>query len=322
MTTVTLGSTGIAVTPIGLGCWQFSGGKGMAGRYWPDLGQEAVSDIVRASLEAGVNWFDTAEAYGAGRSETALSTALQAAGRPNGSVVIATKWMPVLRAAGSIRRTLSSRQTHLSPYAIDLHQVHIAYGSLSTKKAQVEAMARLADEGKIRAVGVSNFSARAMRLAARVLERHGLPLASNQVRYSLLDRRVESNGVLAAARELGASIIAYSPLAQGLLSGKFHEDPELLARTGGPRRVQPRFRPRGLSRSAPLVEALGRVAAEHGATSAQVALRWLIQAHGDTVVAIPGASNVRQAASNAGAMDLELDEAEVATLDRLSRRSS
>ncbi|HKJ91838.1 MAG TPA: aldo/keto reductase [Longimicrobiales bacterium] len=317
MTERALGATGIQVTRIGLGCWQFSGSGGLAGRYWPALPQEAVNGIVRASLEGGVRWFDTAEAYGAGNSEAALSAALQAAGRDDGSVVIATKWLPLLRTAGSIRKTIDDRLRELAPYSIDLHQIHIGYGSLSSKRAQVEAMARLVESGRIRAVGVSNFSARAMRLASRVLARHGLALASNQVRYSLLDRRLERNGVLAAARELGATIIAYSPLAQGLLSGKFHDDPERVKRLGGPRRLLRQFRPRGLRRSEPVVSMLKEVAAAHGALPAQAALRWLVQQDG--VVAIPGASSPEQARQNAAALDFTLTDAEVDALERVSR---
>jgi aryl-alcohol dehydrogenase-like predicted oxidoreductase len=319
MTSYTLGHTDIRITPIGLGCWQFSGGEALAGRYWPPMPQETVDEIVRASIEGGIDWFDTAEAYGRGRSEEALSTALQAAGRTNGSVVIATKWFPLLRTAGSIAKTFEDRVSALSPYGIDLHQIHVGFGALSSKRAQVEAMARLAVAGRIRAVGVSNFSGRAMRLAARVLERNGLPLASNQVRYSLLDRRIERNGVLDAAKELGATIIAYSPLAQGILTGKFHDDPERVKRLGGPRRWQRPFRKSGLRKSAPVVEALASIAREHGVTPGQVALRWLADANGGTVVAIPGASNARQARENAGVLDFELNREQVATLDRVSR---
>ncbi len=318
MTMRALGTTGIRVTPVGLGCWQFSGGEGLAGRYWPALPSETMNDIVRASLDGGINWFDTAEAYGSGRSEMALATGLQAAGREPGSVVIATKWLPLLRTARSIGRTLEERRTNLSPYGIDLHQIHIGIGALSTKRAQVEALARLVEADRIRAVGVSNFSARAMRGAAGVLERHGLPLASNQVRYSLLDRRIETNGVLDTAGALGVTIIAYSPLAQGLLSGKFHADPERVKRAGGPRsRLRP-FRKAGLRKSAPVVGALESVAAEHGVTPAQVALRWLVQAH-DHVVVIPGASKVRQARENAAVLEFELSQAEMVRLDEVSR---
>jgi len=318
MTARELGATGIRVTPIGLGCWQFSGGRGLAGRYWPALPRDTVDDIVRASLDGGIEWFDTAEAYGSGRSESALSSALRAAGREPGSVVVATKWLPLLRTAGSIGRTLEQRLEHLSPFGIDLHQIHIGFGALSSKSAQVAAMAELVRAGRIRAVGVSNFSARAVRRATRVLQRHGLPLASNQVRYSLLDRSIETDGVLDGARELGITIIAYSPLAQGLLSGKFHDDPEQLKRLAGPRRRLSLFRPRGLRRSAPVVAALRSIADAHGVTPAQVALRWPVQAHPHVVV-IPGASKVAQARENAAALDLELTEEEVRTLDEVSR---
>ncbi len=319
MTARTLGSTEIQVSPIGLGCWQFSGGGSLAGRYWPPMADEDVTEIVRASLGGGVDWFDTAEAYGRGRSEEALSRALQALGRGPGSVVIATKWFPILRPAGSILRTFDERVAHLSPFPVDLHQIHTGFGSLSSKRAQLDVMAELVGRGRIRAVGVSNFSARAMRKAARTLERHGLPLASNQVLYSLLDRSIETNGVLDAARETGATIIAYSPLAQGVLSGRFHRDPDAVKALSGPRRYQGSFRPKGLRRSAPVVAALEAIAREREITPAQVALRWLLDAHGDVVVAIPGASNPAQAEENAGVLRFELTREEIETLDRVSQ---
>jgi aryl-alcohol dehydrogenase-like predicted oxidoreductase len=320
VTSHTLGKTGIRVSAIGLGCWQFSGGGALAGRYWPPMSEETVTATVRASLEGGVDWFDTAEAYGRGSSETALSDALQALGREPGSVVIATKWFPALRTASSIRRTFGERIAHLSPFPVDLHQIHTGFGSLSAKRSQLEVMAQLAEAGKIRGVGVSNFSARAMRKSALVLERRGFPLASNQVRYSLLDRRMETNGILGAARETGATIIAYSPLAQGVLSGRYHREPDAVKRLSGPRRFQRAFRPKGLRRSAPVLAALESIAVEREITPAQVALRWLIDANQGLVVAIPGASNPGQAKENAGVLGFELNDAEIEILDRASQR--
>jgi aryl-alcohol dehydrogenase-like predicted oxidoreductase len=311
-----LGRSSLQVTPIGLGCWQFSEGRG-AGRYWPALGAQEVEAIVRASLEGGVTWFDTAEVYGGGRSEEGLAGALRALGRAPGDVVIATKWFPLLRTAGSIRRTIGERLARLRGFGIDLHQVHAPVGSLSSHRQQMEAMADLVRAGKIRAVGVSNFSAAAMRRCHEVLARSGIPLASNQVRYSLLDRRIETNGVLDVARDLGVSIIAYSPLAQGVLSGKFH-DPNV--RPTGPRRLLPQFRARGLARSAPVVEELRRIAAARGGTPSQVALRWLLQFHGDLVVAIPGATKVRQAEDNAGVLRFALTSDEIERIDVASRQ--
>jgi aryl-alcohol dehydrogenase-like predicted oxidoreductase len=313
-----LGRSGIQISPIGLGCWQFSAGRGLIGGFWGALPQPLVNAIVKASLDGGINWFDTAEAYGRGASEEALARALQAGGRSPGDVVVATKWWPTMRRAASIRKTIEDRLRFLAPYPIDLHQIHQPY-ALATVRAQMDAMADLVEARKIRAIGVSNFSAKRMRAAHAALAARGLPLASNQMLYSLLDRRIESNGVLEAAKELGVTIIAYSPLAQGILSGKFHADPALVA-ASGVRRFRRDFRPAGLARSRPLVDALSRIAASRGVTASQVALGWTIQFHGPAVVAIPGATKERHVADNVGAMHLVLSGDELGSLDELSRR--
>lgn len=313
----TLGTTDIEISPIGLGCWQFSGGKGLAGFYWKAIEQEVVNSIVAAAIEGGVNWFDTAEAYGKGRSEAALSAALAAAGRGQDAIV-ATKWFPVLRFAGSIRKTFPDRLRHLAPYPVTLHQIHHP-GSFSSIERQMGEMADLAESGSIRAVGVSNFNADQMRAAHQALERRGLRLASNQMRYSLLDRRIETNGVLETAQELGVTIIAYSPLEQGILTGKFHESEDARSRLSGPRKYLKQFKSAGLERTAPLVDALRRVGERHDATPAQVSLAWVTQRHGRSVVAIPGASSVSQAQSNARSMTLRLEPEE---LDELADTAS
>jgi aryl-alcohol dehydrogenase-like predicted oxidoreductase len=312
-----LGRSPIRISAIGLGCWQFSEGQGLGGSYWPALPRDTENRIVAASLAGGINWFDTAEMYGGGRSETVLAAALVAAGRKTGDVVIATKWMPAFRTARSLRTTIGERLTRLAPFGIDLHQVHqpIAFATVA---AQMDAMADLVAEGRVRSVGVSNFSASRMRAAHRALAARGIPLVSNQVRYSLLHRRIERNGVLDAAKELGVTIIAYSPLAQGILSGKYHREPGLIRTRTGPRKWMPAFRRSGLERSRPLVCALEEIAAAHGATPSQVALIWLLNAHGETVVVIPGATSVAQAEENVRALDLVLTPAEQARLDRLS----
>ncbi|MFW5683800.1 MAG: aldo/keto reductase [Spirochaetota bacterium] len=313
-----LGSTSMLITPIGLGCWQFSGGKGLIGGYWRPLDQERVNAIVKASLDGGVNWFDTAEAYGMGASEDALSTALDAAGVRN-TALIATKWLPFFRFAGSIARTFPKREEHLAPHGVDLHQVHQPW-SFSSIERQMDEMAELVDAGSIRAVGVSNFSAGQMRRAHDRLARRGIPLASNQVRYSLLDREIEENGVLETADELGVTIIAYSPLAQGVLTGKYHESEDARRSLSGPRRFLPRFKSSGLEKSLPLVRKLQEVAEAHDASAAQVALAWTVQRHGERVVAIPGASSVSQAESNAASMSLRLTEDQLGEIDVQSRR--
>ena len=307
-----LGRTDIELSPIGLGCWQFSSGFGRFKAYWSVVSQDTVNEIVARSLALGIDWFDTAEFYGGGLSEEALSRALVAAGQQPGQVKVATKWMPLMRTASSILTTIDERRRRLAPFPVDLFQVHQPLG-FSSVEAEMRAMAKLVELKKIRAVGVSNFSARLMRRAHVELQKHGLVLASNQVEYSLLSRGIERRGVIAAAKELGVTVIAYSPLAQGVLSGRFHEDPEALKHLVGPRRWRGVFRK--LERSRPLIDELRAVAKAHGATVAQVALAWVLQFHGDTVVAIPGATKTYQVEDNAAAMQLTLTRAELDAID-------
>jgi aryl-alcohol dehydrogenase-like predicted oxidoreductase len=310
-----LGRTGIRVSPIGLGVMEFSGGGGLLGRMFPVIPQEEKNAIVQAALDGGVNWFDTAEMYGNGVSEESLATALLAAGVADDEVVIATKWFPLLRTAGNIPKTIETRRRFLTPYRIDLHQVHHPWG-FSSPEAEMDAMADLVEAGQIGSVGVSNFSAEQMRRAHGRLAARGLPLASNQVLYSLLHREIEANGVMAAAKELGVTIIAYTPLASGVLTGKYHRDPALIDRKSWFWRRAIR---RDVARSRELVAALEEIAAVHDATAAQVALSWVVNFHSETVVAIPAATKVSQAEQNAGAMRLRLTEEELARLDALSR---
>ena len=311
-----LGQTPLEITPIGLGAWQFSEGKGGAMGSWDPIGPEETDAIVAAALAGGINWFDTAELYGFGRSERGLIRGLQNAGKAEGEVVIATKWMPFFRWAGSIKSTISKRQAALSPYPIDLHQIH-APMSFSSIPTQMDAMADLIAAGKIRAAGISNFSAVQMRKSHERLAERGFPLASNQVEYSLLNRRIESNGVLDAAKALGVTIIAYSPLAMGLLSGKFHKDPSLLDSRPRGRRMRLRWQ---IEKSRALIAGLEEIGAAHGVTVSQVALNWLIHFHGEMVVAIPGATKVRHAEESAGAMAFRLSDDEMARIDELSQQ--
>jgi aryl-alcohol dehydrogenase-like predicted oxidoreductase len=319
-----LGQTDITLSPIGLGCWQFSQGRGITGGMWAVLDQATIDRIVEVSLAGGVDWFDTAQIYGNGRSEQTLATAFRDLDVRPGAVVVATKWLPILRRASNIARTIDARLACLGGYPIDLYQVHQPW-SLSSIAAQMHEMATLVHAGRIRAVGVSNFSASQMERASEALRAEGLVLASNQVQISLLDRRIERNGVLDAARRLGVTLIAYSPLAQGLLSGRFHEDAAAVHRLPRARRLG--FRPAGrgyrrenLARTRPLIDELRRVATAHDATASQIALAWLVREFGDTVVAIPGATRPEQASDNAGAADIALTHEERARLDDVSAR--
>jgi aryl-alcohol dehydrogenase-like predicted oxidoreductase len=310
-----LGATGIQVTPIGLGVMQFSGGAGMMGKAFPVMSQEEKTSLVKAALVGGISWFDTAELYGFGQSERNLSAALQSLGIPAGQVVVATKWWPLFRAAGNILKSIDERLDCLKPYPIDLYYVHNPL-SFSSPEAEMEAMAKLAEAGKIRSVGVSNFNAKNMRRAHAALAKVGLKLAANQVHYSLAHRQIESDGTLQAAKELGVSIVAYTPLEYGLLTGIYHKNPDLLTQKSFyyRRRLQGR-----IEATRPLVTAMEKMAEKYSATVGQVALNWLVSFNGETVLTIPGATKVRQVEQNAGAMKFQLAQEELDELDRLSK---
>jgi aryl-alcohol dehydrogenase-like predicted oxidoreductase len=288
----------------------------MAGKYWPTLEDDLINKVISLSLEGGINWFDTAELYGNGASEKALSNGLQAAGKKPGEVIIATKWWPVFRFASNISKTIDERIRALAPYPIDLYQVHQPL-SFSSTKSEMTIMAELLDRKLIKSIGVSNFSAKKMKNAWETLNKTGIPLASNQVRYNLLDRKIESNGVMDLAKNLGVSIIAYSPLAQGLVTGKFHDKPELLKNIGL-RRYSSQFKPEGLEKSRPVVMLVKELALKYNVTPSQVAINWLVSYHGDTVVAIPGATKEIHVKENTGSMSFRLSDEDMIKLDNKS----
>jgi aryl-alcohol dehydrogenase-like predicted oxidoreductase len=312
-----LGNTKIQISAIGLGVWQFSNGGNFIGGYWQAQSRERMRDIVAACVANGINWFDTAQMYGNGTSEHNLVAALQDAKIAPGEVVIASKWNPSLKLASNIGATIGERLANLKPYMLDLHQIHNPF-SLSSVEKQVNAMADLLDQGKVKSVGVSNFSANAMVRADDVLRKRGFSLASNQMHYNLITRGIERNGILNEAKSRGITIIAWSPLEQGLLSGRFQRDPSSIAKLPWMRRQRMMIQKSILTKTLPLIEAMEKIAAAHNATVAQVALSWLIHANGDTVVAIPGASSPEQVAQNAGAMKLKLTAEEIERLNQMS----
>ncbi|HEY6646703.1 MAG TPA: aldo/keto reductase, partial [Mycobacterium sp.] len=217
MTTRQLGRTNIYVSPIGLGTAQFAG-KGWISALTPTIPQEHVDTIVKTAVDGGITWFDSSEMYGGGTSERALARGLTHAGIKPGDVTVATKWLPLGRTARSIERTIGERLDALNPFPVDLHQIHLNRGSFSTVRAQIRAMARLVEAGKIRAVGVSNFTTRQMEAAHDELAKFGIPVASNEVQINLLHRKIETNGMLDAARRLGVTLLAYSSQRQGILT--------------------------------------------------------------------------------------------------------
>lgn len=311
-----LGRTDMMITPIGLGAWQFSKQKNMAGKFWPSLEDELIDKVVKLSLKGGINWFDTAEIYGNGASEIALSKALHKAGNKPGDILIATKWWPMFRFASNISKTIDERIKNLSPYPIDLYQVHQPWG-FSNEKQEMMAMAELFDRKLIKHIGVSNFSAKKMQNAWETLDKKGIALASNQVEYSLLNRKIESNGIMDIAKKLGVSIIAYSPLAQGMVTGKFHDNPELLKNIGL-RKYKAQFKRKDMEKSRPLTNFIKELALKYEATPSQIALNWLIHFHGNTVVAIPGATKETHAKENTGTMTFKLSDEDMDKLDKKS----
>ncbi|ULO10447.1 aldo/keto reductase [Paenibacillus sp. 19GGS1-52] len=315
-----LGQSSLSVSPLGLGCWQFSRGSGLVGRYWSNLEEGDILNIVRVSLEGGMNWVDTAEIYGGGKSEEALAHVLdqlKQEGSAHSTPFIATKWWPLMRTAKSITSTIEERLRCLGGRTIDLYQIHQPF-SLSSIASEMKAMAGLVKAGKIRYVGVSNYSAKQMVQAHKLLKEYDLTLVSNQVKYNLLDRSIDRNGVMDAAKERGISIIAYSPLQQGILTGRFHKDPAQISSISRMRRMQSGLNEKSMARSRPLIDSLVTLGNKYDATAGQVALNWLIHYHGNTVVAIPGASKVRHAEENIGAMTFQLNKEELEHLNEAS----
>ncbi len=306
--TIPLGQTDLRVPPLGIGTWAW-GDRGFWG-YGRGYGREDVNAAFAESVAAGVTLFDTAEVYGMGESERILGELARASTAP---VVIATKYLPMPWhfSTGDVRSALRGSLRRLGRQQIDLYQIH-APTSLLSIPALMDTLADAVAEGHIRAVGVSNYSADQMRRAHDALARRGIPLASNQVHYNLLKRAPETNGTLAACRERGITLIAYSPLAKGMLTGKYTvQHPPTGVR-------YPAFILEDMRGLHAVLDLLTQIGQEHGGkTPAQVALNWLMGQ--EQVLPIPGAKNARQATANAGATGWALTAAQLAALDQATR---
>ena len=292
------------ISRIGLGTWQFGSREWGYGESY--AGTEARA-IVRRAVELGVTLFDTAEIYGFGRSERILGEAI---GEDRESVFLATKIFPLLPVAPVVEQRAVASANRLGARRLDLYQVHQP-NPLVRDGTIMRGMRALQRVGLVSEVGVSNYSLDRWRAAERAL---GTRVLSNQVRYSLVDRSPEHD-LLPFAESTGHVVIAYSPLAQGLLSGRYHRDSRPANRL---RAASPLFLPENLDRAGDLIAALREVADAHSATPAQIALAWVI--HRPAVVAIPGASSVGQLESNAAAADIDLTEAEYQALHTAATR--
>jgi aryl-alcohol dehydrogenase-like predicted oxidoreductase len=285
------------VSRVGLGTWQF-GSKEWG--YGEDYASGPARDIVRRARELGVTLFDTAEVYGFGRSEKILGEAL---GGDRSSVVVASKVFPVAPFPAVVRNRYEGSARRLQLDRIPLYQVHQP-NPVVPDSVTMTGMGALLREGRIGAVGVSNYSLERWQAADAAL---GQPVVSNQVAFSLAQPGPLTDLVPFAERE-GRMVMAYSPLAQGLLGGRYSAG----NRPGGVRAMNPLFGTENLRRAEPLLTLLREVAAAHDATPSQVALAWLLAL--PRVVVIPGASSVAQLESNVAAADLELTGAQQADL--------
>jgi len=270
-----------------------------------------VVDAFDACLDAGLDLFDTAEAYGWGKGEKILGALARKSGRP---LVIATKYAPLTGRGGAaaIHKALAGSLKRLGLPHVDLYQLHWPDIVEAPIAAAMDALADAVQEGHIRAVGVSNFRAAEMREAHAALERRGVPLATNQVHYSLLHRAPEADGVLNACRELDVTLLAYSPLEQGLLTGKYTRD----VLPSAPRAEASWFSADNVAAAQPVVATLRAIGAAHGVDAAAVAIAWLLAQPG--VVPLAGAKTGEQAARNAKALSVTLSEAELAELDAVT----
>jgi aryl-alcohol dehydrogenase-like predicted oxidoreductase len=307
---IPLGKTGIQVPPLGIGTWSW--GDKMFWGYEQGYHESDVHEAFEFCIQAGIDFFDTAEVYGLGKSETLLGKFLAEGKR---TAIVATKFFPFPHrlTKRSLRRALRGSLRRLGLPRVDLYQIHQPMPPVPVP-VWMDALADAVHEGTIRAAGVSNYKPARTRAAFDALARRGVHLASNQISYSLLQRAPERDGLISLCRELGVTVIAYSPLMQGILTGRYTAaDPP----PGFRRRRFPR---EYLLRVQPLLIEMRQIAQAHEkATLTQVALNWVI---GKGAVPIPGVKNKRQAEDVVATLQWRLTPDEMARLDAASDRAA
>ena len=290
---------------MGLGAWQW--GDRVVWQYGHGYGDAEVQQAFLAALNEGIRFVDTAEVYGNGRSEQLLGQFLKETDQP---VLIATKFFPLpwRFRKNALPRALKTSLARLGVESVDLYQIH-SPSPLMSVDTMMDGLAECVKSGLTRTAGVSNFGQTQMLAAYSSLARHNIPLASNQVHYSLLNRTIEKNGVLARCKELGIRLIAYSPVEKGLLSGKYSVN---YPPPGSRARIYTSLLPK----IGPLLKLMTEIGQDHGGKSnVQVALNWVIC---KGALPIPGAKNAEQAQQNAGALGWRLTEEEITRLDEIS----
>ncbi len=292
---------------FGLGAWAW--GDRVFWSYGKTHTDEDIKQAFDTSIEAGIIFLDTAEVYGQGRSESLIGEFLKTTKVP---VMVATKFMPFpwRMRKSSLVNALKHSLDRLGLPLVDLYQIHWPFPPFPVEH-WVEALAEAKQKGLTRTVGVSNYNKNQMQRAYTVLAKYDIPLASNQVEYSLLDRRIEKNGVLQRANELGIRIISYSPLAKGILTGKYSSE-------NPPPGVRGRQYSSILREVQPLLKLMTEIGQDLGGkTQAQIALNWLMC---KGTMPIPGAKNARQAEMNSGSLGWRLTEDQVKSLDAASEK--
>ncbi|KAK9904950.1 hypothetical protein WJX75_006301 [Coccomyxa subellipsoidea] len=310
--TVELGQSGLKVSSMGIGAWSFGDRTGYWG-YGSDYQKEDNFGAYQALVKEGITFVDTAEVYGFGNSEEFLGEFMKTT---ETKPVIATKFAPLPWRFTS-KSVVSACRASLDRLGIEKAGLYMQHwpGILTNgpfNDAFVEGLGDCARLGLTQAVGVSNFSAERVRRANSILQAKGVPLASNQVQYSLLYRVPEVNGVADAVREAGATLVAYSPLAQGLLTGKYNKNnlPK------GPRGIT--ITADRVAEVEPLLSLMRDIGSAHGGkTPGQVAINWTVC---KGALPIPGAKNARQVREAAGALGWRLNPDEVAALDKSSSK--
>ncbi len=299
-----LGKTGLKTSQVGVGCWQ-AGSKSWG--WGKEYGERDIIEAIRTAVELGINFIDTAEMYGDGKSERIVGKAIK---EVRERVIIATKVWPTHLAYNGVLKACKRSLERLGVDVIDLYQIHWPNPFIPISQT-MRAMERLVKEGKIRHIGVSNFSLRQLIKAQESLKSE--EIVSNQVKYNMIERDAEKE-LLPYAEKNKITIIAYSPLAQGLLTGKYdqyHLPDDTV------RKVNILFDRENLKRLQPLISLLKTIASKRGKKPSQIAINWLIRR--PEVVVIPGVKRAEQVKENASATDFRLTDDEVKMIDEVLR---
>lgn len=291
---------------LGIGTWAW--GDRLVWGYGNGYSEEDIRQAFNECVDGGIRFFDSAEVYGQGKAETLLG---EFCAREDEQFIIATKMMPfpwrVLK--GSLKFALNNSLRRLQVKRVDLYQMHWPLPPVKVE-TWMDRMAEMVEARLIREIGVSNYNLEQTIMANEALKKRGLRLASNQLEYHLLERRIEDNGLMEYCAEEGIKIIAYSPLAMGILTGKYTPDnpPQ------GTRAAQ--YNRTYLEKIQPLIKTMVRIGNDsEGKSSGQVAINWCIRKN---TLPIPGVKNPAQAIQNIGSIGWELKPDDVALLDEVS----